>query len=332
MAFRTLIIGSGFGSRVVSGCYEEAGMEVQVVTPRDPDAVRKACAEPFDLVSVHTPPHLHAEYVNLALDHGRNVLCDKPFGVSVAQAQQMLDRAREKGVIHLLNFEFRYDPGRLRVKEILDSGAIGKVVHVNWAFFNAFSKIPLRKHGWQFDKDMGGGIVRIIATHTIDALRWLVGEVADVDCRGRIEVRERPDADGKTHISTAEDAFTAFLTMQNGATAVVDHSWASPGTLPDHWTIIGTEGIIEVTERIELYLDPLVRDAEIKIIKGGKEQVEHVGPFEGDAHLPAMRPWSKAIREAVTQRRQIVPSFGDGVACSQVVERLHAAMAKRGSN
>ena len=89
--FRTLIIGAGFGSRVVAGCYEEAGMTVQVVTPRDAEAVRHACAEPFDLISVHSPPFLHAEHVNLALDHHHAVLCDKPFGVSPDEARQMLN-------------------------------------------------------------------------------------------------------------------------------------------------------------------------------------------------------------------------------------------------
>src|SRR6266536_3014059 len=211
MAFRTLIIGTGFGTRVVKGCYEEAGMEVAVVSPRDPDAVRRACGEPFDLISVHSPPFLHAQHVNWALDHGRNVLCDKPFGVSASEAWQMLDRARETGVIHLLNFEFRFDPARARVKEIIGSGAIGEVTHIHWMFFNAFSRVPLRRHGWQFDENMGGGWIRINGTHMFDALRWLVGEVVEVDARARIDIERRPDGGGTLHPSTAEDGFVAFM-------------------------------------------------------------------------------------------------------------------------
>jgi predicted dehydrogenase len=325
MAFRTLIIGTGFGTRVVQGCYEQAGMQVQAVTPRDPEAVRRACAEPFDLVSVHSPPFLHAQHVNWALDHGRNVLCDKPFGVSAAESRQMLERAREKGVIHLLNFEFRCDPGRKRVKEIIDSGAIGRVTHIHWTFFNGFSRIPLRKHGWQFERDMGGWI-RINSTHMIDALRWLVGEVVEVDARARIDIKERPDKDGRLHPSTAEDAFAAFMTLDNGASVVIDTAWAVPGTLPDHWTIIGTEGIIDVVERIQLWVDPMVRDTEIKVVRERKEQVERIGPFEGDAHLPSMRPFAVKVREAVSERRQIEPSFAAGVAAAEVVDRLRAAI------
>jgi predicted dehydrogenase len=332
MSFKTLIIGSGFGSRVVKGCYEEAGMEVEVITARDNGpAIREAISRPWNLVSVHSPPFMHAEHVNLALDHGHDVLCDKPFGVSSAEARQMLDRAREKGVIHILNFEFRDDPGRARVKQIIDSGEIGKVTHIHWKFFNAFCRYPPRKHNWQFDRDRAGGWVRINGTHMIDALRWLGGEVVEVDCRGRIDVKERPDKDGVMRATTAEDGFTAFMTLDSGASVVIDTAWGLPGSLPDNWTIIGTEGMIEVTERIELYIDPMVRDTEIKVLSGGRERsVEHIGPFAGDGHLPALRPFSKKVRKAIEERRQFEPSFAAGVAASEVVDRMHASMNAKG--
>ena len=322
--FRTLIIGAGFGSRVVAGCYEEAGMRVQVVSPRDAEAVRRACAEPFDLISVHSPPFLHAEHVNLALDHHHAVLCDKPFGVSPDEARQMLERANEVGVVHLLNFEFRYDPGRRRVKEIIDSGAIGRVIHMNWNFYNSFSRPPQRKHGWQFE-DASGGWLRINGTHMIDAIRWMVGEIAEVDCRVRTDAKEHPDKDGVPHPATAEDAFTALLTTDTGASVVIDTAWGVPGTLPDRWSVIGTEGIIDVIEAVEIYTPPLVRDTHITVLKDGAAHVERIGPFEGDGHLPAMRPWSVKVREAVANGEQIRPSFVDGVACSEVIERLRTA-------
>ena len=322
--FRTLIIGTGFGARVVAGCYEEAGMTVQVVSPRDAEAVRSACAEAFDLISVHSPPFLHAEHVNLALDHHHAVLCDKPFGISPDESRQMLERAEDAGVVHLLNFEFRYDPGRQRVKEIIDSGAIGRVVHMNWNFYNSFSRSPLRKHGWQFE-DQSGGWLRINGTHMIDAIRWMVGEIVEVDCRVRTDVAERPDKDGVMHPSTAEDAFTATLTTATGASVVIDTAWAVPGTLPDRWSVIGTDGIIDVIEAVEIYTPPLVRDTHITVLKDGHAQLERIGPFEGDGHLPAMRPWAVKVREAVSNGEQIRPSFVDGVACSEVIDRLRSA-------
>jgi len=150
-----------------------------------------------------------------------------------------------------------------------------------------------------------------------------------VEARGRIDVKQRPDKDGKMHPSTAEDAFAAFMTLDNGASVVIDTAWATAGTLPDHWSVFGTEGIIDVTERIQLWVDPMVRDTEIRLVREREEKIERLGPFDGDAHLPSMRPYAVMVREAVTQRRQIEPSFAAGVAASEVVDRLHASINAR---
>jgi hypothetical protein len=71
-----------------------------------------------------------------------------------------------------------------------------------------------------------------------------------------------------------------------------------------------------------------VRDTQIKVLKDGREQVERIGPFEGDGHLPAMRPWAVIVREAVSEGRQIQPSFVDGLACAEVVDRLYASVGQ----
>ncbi len=106
---------------------------------------------------------------------------------------------------------------------------------------------------------------------------------------------------------------------------VIDTAWAVPGTLPDRWSVIGTDGIIDVIEAVEIYTPPLVRDTHITVLKDGHAQLERIGPFEGDGHLPAMRPWAVKVREAVSNGEQIRPSFVDGVACSEVIDRLRSA-------
>src|SRR3974390_3136058 len=102
---RVGVIGTGFGSRVVAGAFREAGCEVvDVVSARDSSAVRKLCRSRVDLVAVHSPPFLHADHVTRAVDAGRAVLCDKPFGASLDEATAMTARARSAGVPTFLNF------------------------------------------------------------------------------------------------------------------------------------------------------------------------------------------------------------------------------------
>ena len=314
MALRVALIGTGFGSRVVAGCYREAGMAVEIVSPRDSAALHAACADEVDLVSIHSPPFLHAEHVALALASRRNVLCDKPFGMSAAESRAMLVQAEAAGVLHFLNFEFRADPARVALKRLIDDGTIGAVRHVHWTAFNAGSRVPLRPHGWLFDEAQGGGWIGAFGSHVFDALRWLVGEIADVTGETRIDVAERPDGDGMMHVSTAEDAFVARIAFASGATALVDTAFAAPANLPPRITVFGTEGLIEATGSTDIRVRGTAEKRDIRF-----------EPFAGDPHLPAMRPWAEAVRDAITEGRQIAPNFRDGVACAEVIDRLRAA-------
>ena len=122
------IVGAGFGARVVAPVFAgTAGCEVvEVVSARDDAVVRGLCARrDVDLVAVHSPPFLHTAHVGYALDAGHSVLCDKPFGCNAQDAAEMLDQARAVGALHLGNFEFRYQPGRVALRTLANGGAIG---------------------------------------------------------------------------------------------------------------------------------------------------------------------------------------------------------------
>jgi predicted dehydrogenase len=71
----------------------------------------------------------------------------------------MLAAAEAAGVIHLLNFEFRHDAARKRMKRLIDEGAVGTPRHVCWTMYSSGSRTPLRRHGWLFDAALGGGWV-----------------------------------------------------------------------------------------------------------------------------------------------------------------------------
>ncbi len=139
---RVAIIGTGSPAvHTMAPIYRKLGYSIETIaSPRDAAAVRAAVAAPVDLVSIHSPPFLHAEHVNLALDHQRNVLCDKPFGGNVQEARQMLARAREVGKLHFINFEFRRHPLYAKLRELVQGGVIGKPLHLSWNAFSAGSR------------------------------------------------------------------------------------------------------------------------------------------------------------------------------------------------
>jgi len=86
--------------------------------------------EGLDLVSVATPPFLHHPMVMAVLEAGKHVLCEKPMALNTMEAQEMYGRAEEAGVVHLIDHELRFNPTRMRMKELIDDGFIGCLRHV----------------------------------------------------------------------------------------------------------------------------------------------------------------------------------------------------------
>lgn len=313
-AVRIGVIGTGFGARVVAPVFEatEGCDVVDVVSARDADAVAELCRRDLDLVSVHSPPFLHAEHVRAAVGAGHHVLCDKPFGVHAGEAAEMLELADAGEVVHAVNFEFRHQPARRRAYDLVRSGAIGRVEHVQWTYTGAVFRRPLREYGWLFDRVRGGGWVGAWGSHAVDTLRWLVGEVRGATARCRITIPERPDGDGRPRPVDAEDAFTAWLDFESGATAVLDSTSSAAATVAHRIVITGSDGVVEI-----------VADAKVvaKLADGTRDEFV---PDETarDPHLVPMRRWAERVRDAVRDGEPPTPSFADGLACRRVLDRF----------
>jgi len=314
---RVGIIGRGFGERVVAPAFRAtAGCEVvDVVTPRDEAAVAALCARAdVDLVSVHSPPFLHLRNVRCAIEAGHAVLCDKPFGRNAKEAAEMCDLAREAGVLGLLNFENRYDAGRRRVRALIEEGAIGTPEHAQWSMLLSTTRVPLRRYGWLFDDELGGGWLRSLGSHLIDLSRWTFGEVVEASAQLRTAIGERPDADGKMHRCTADDGFVATLRFERGLTTVIDSSSAAPVNLTPSMLVAGSQGVLEHTDsRIVLHTGT-----------GSKE----VFAAEAGANplFAAQREWAGVVRDAVCDGAAPpgAPTFADGLAWNEVLDRVRS--------
>jgi predicted dehydrogenase len=315
---RVGVIGTGFGARVVAPVFAATdGCEVvDVVSARDARGVAELCRRELDLVSVHSPPFLHAEHVRAAVSAGHHVLCDKPFGVHAREAEEMLGLAEAGEVVHAVNFEFRHQPARRRVHDLVHDGAVGPVEHVQWTSTNAVFRHPRREYGWLFDRSRGGGWVGAWGSHAVDALRWLLGEIRDATARCRVTIPERPDADGRSRKVDAEDAFTAWLESEAGATAMLDSSSSAPVSTAHRILVEGADGVLEN-----------IGDGKVvwRRADGTREEFSEVrSEAGGDPHLVPMRRWAELLRDAVRDGEPIVPSFADGLACRRVLDRLLA--------
>ncbi len=327
MTLKVLVIGTGFGARVVAPVFSETPgcAVVQVVSARDDEGiVRGIEQERPDLVTVHSPPFLHDRHVRLVLDTGVGaVMCDKPFTIALDTSEALFAVAREASVCNLVNFEFRCDPGRERLRALVREGAIGTVERVAWTHWTSGSRVPLRRYGWLFDETRGGGFVNAWGSHAVDTLRWLLDdELTVVSATLQTVIATRPGDDGAQHPCTADDAFTATLRSSGGADIVLDASFVATAPLAPRILVAGSEGVLELVGD-----ERLVRRG----IDGTRETIDIVddrapsGP-SSDRHLVPMRRWAERVRDVVTSGLDAttlgVPTFADGLACDRVLAAI----------
>ena len=312
---RVGVIGRGFGGRVVAPTFDqtEGCRVVDVVSPRDEAAVAALCARnDVDLISVHSPPFMHLDNVRRAIDAGHAVLCDKPFGRNAAEAAAMRDLASDAKVLNFLNFELRLDPTHQKLRTLVLDGAVGEPLSVLIASFLAVTRVPLRRYGWVFDAELGGGWIGAWGSHQIDFLRWTLGDITGASAERRTTISERPDADGALHRCTAEDWFTAQMRSAGGVSITVEGTSAAPVSLPARTLVIGTDAVLEAIggERI------------LRHDQAGVEEVFRV-PRPGDI-MVHMHLWAIEVRNAVRRGavEQGSPTFADGLACAEIADRL----------
>jgi predicted dehydrogenase len=294
---RVGVVGTGFGQRVVAPAFAAAGWEVvDVVSAREANVA--ALAARVDLVSIHSPPFLHAEHVRAAVAEGTAVLCDKPLTLSDADVAAAGPHA-------YCNFEFRFAPARLRLRDLIRNGELGTIEHIQWTHTSSGSRVPLRKWGWLFDKERGGGWIGAWASHAVDTLRWMFGEIVDVQSRPRTDIRERPDEQGVLHPCTAEDGLTASLVLENGASVAIDSSFAAVATIAPRLTVFGSAAVVE-----------LVNDA--RLVARGIDLDEDFAA-NGDHHAAPMQRFAAALAHEPDDK---LPTFSDGLACDRVLARL----------
>jgi predicted dehydrogenase len=178
----------------------------------------------------------------------------------------------------------------------------------------------LRRYGWLFDRERGGGWIGAWGSHAIDTIRWCFGEIAAVDARARIDIAERPDEHGALHECTAEDGITATLGLATGATVSIDSTFAASAAVPPRLTVLGADAVCEIVADVRIG---------VRRSDGTREDLTPAPRTRSgtDRHDDPMRRFAEVVRDVVTSGEVPpgVPTFADGRACDVVLDRLRAA-------
>ncbi len=205
-----------------------------------------------DLVSIATPPVTHREMTLAAFDAGKAVLCEKPMAMNADETDQMRARAREVGLLSLVDHELRFLPGRRKMRDLIRDGAIGQVHHANLLFRSDSRLDPNRPWNWWSDQDAGGGALGAIGSHVVDGFRWLLETEVDrmsASLATRVAERMDPKAGGALRQVTSDDEANIFLhfvdnQVAKNAIATVAITMVDAGSAEHRLEVFGASGAL----------------------------------------------------------------------------------------
>jgi len=184
----------------------------------------------IDVVHVCTPNRSHSFITVDALDAGKHVMCEKPMAKTAADARRMYEAAVATGKKLTIGYQHRQKAQSIFAKKYIDSGALGEIYYANCY---AVRRRGTPNWGVFLDEEaQGGGPIIDIATHSLDLTLYLMNNYEPEMVVGQTHKKlEHPEAGniwGDKGVSTTslEEAACAFIRMKNGATIMLETSWA----------------------------------------------------------------------------------------------------------
>ncbi|MBQ1230817.1 MAG: Gfo/Idh/MocA family oxidoreductase [Clostridia bacterium] len=165
----------------------------------------------LDVVHVCVPHYMHPVISRYALEHGVNVLCEKPMSIDYASGEANVKLAQEKNLRYGIIFQCRYNNTSRLIKENLDNGKLGKLISarctLTWCKPDSYYSLSDWKGTW--DKE-GGGVIIDQAIHSLDLANWFINS-EPVEVQASIANRAHD-------IMKVDDTGEGFIRYKNGAT------------------------------------------------------------------------------------------------------------------
>ena len=205
-----------------------------------------------DVVHICTPNHLHHPMAKAALQAGKHVVCEKPLATNSRQSSELVQLARETGLVAAVNYNLRYYPLCHEARARVQAGEIGEVRLIYGGYLQDWLFLP-SDWNWRLDPALGGELraVADIGTHWLDMVTWLTGlkvtaVMADLATfiPNRLKPRQSVDTfTGKIEKSEqteevevrTEDYAAVLLAFESGTRGVLIVSQISAGRKNHFW-------------------------------------------------------------------------------------------------
>lgn len=172
-----------------------------------------------DGIVIATPSAMHHHQVSQALEKGKAVFCQKPLACTATATEDILQLARQKNCLLMIDFSYRYTHAVQTIKQLLEEGELGEVFAANFIFHNAYGP----DKSWYYNRELsGGGCVMDLGIHLIDLAQWLIPAAEVQHVHGSLYTKGKRITDPKKQI---EDYASVHMVHANGITTHLACSW-----------------------------------------------------------------------------------------------------------
>ena len=270
---------------------------------------------PFDVLNICVPNGLHAAMAIRGMETGHHVVIEKPMALHTEEAKKILSAAEQYDKKVFCVMQNRYSPPSVWIKELVDSGRLGKLflVQIN-CFWNRDSRYYL-PDSWHGDKDLDGGTLFTQFSHFIDLMYWLFGDIENINARFM-------DYNHQT-LTDFEDSGIVTFDFINGGSGVLNYSTAVYDTnFESSITIIAENGTIKIGGQ---YMNEVeychVKDYTMPVLPPTNPGNDY-GAYKGSAqnhHLFI----GNVVRVLKNKEKEITTNAHEGYNVVDIIERIY---------
>lgn len=285
----------------------------------------------IDLIYVCTPNRTHSEITVAALNAGKHVMCEKPMAINSAEARKMVEAAKENRKILTIGYQGRYRSDSIYLKEECRNGTFGDIY---FAKARAIRRRSVPTWGVFLNEyEQGGGPLIDIGTHALDLTLWMMDNYKPKYAVGTVYHKLNNQmntgntwGDWKCEDFTVEDSAFGFVVMEDGATIILESSWAlnSLENLESATLLCGTKAGADMFDGLR-----------INGVKNGRQYITKpdfkaggVAFYDGVSNKPEVLE-QLAFLNAVMGKGELVVKPEQALVVTQILEAIYES-AKSG--
>ncbi|MCD6112643.1 MAG: Gfo/Idh/MocA family oxidoreductase [Bacteroidales bacterium] len=275
----------------------------------------------FDVVNICTPNGLHAEHSIKALEHKKNIVCEKPLSIIKADAEKIIFKSLQVSKKVFTVMQNRYSPPSIWLKDIIEKQLLGNIFFVELNCFWNRDERYYSKGDWHGNQKLDGGTLYTQFSHFIDIMYWLFGDITNI--KGNFA-----DFSHKNITDFEDTGAVSFNFVNGGGMGSLNYStsvWNN--NLESSITIIGSKGTVKVAGQ---YMNEVVycniKDYEMPVLEESNPPNDY-GDYKGSAanHCYVIQN----VIDTLKGKSSITTNALEGLKIVDIIERIYSLRDKK---